>query len=188
MSVETLTASVVDLAVAYRDACAADLGLFLDLPGQEALLARRVDAHGWSVELRILGASHQVLATRGDVLACSETLACRPDDAPGDVCLPRRHHQPGHDVDYAFASRTELLDPAEFRHRVDDLVDSLPGTTHALCARFPGDARATTGLHLESTGIDELRWSGWHSYPATGEVVTTSSRLVVLEALVERDR
>lgn len=183
---DILAPGVLELPVAYRDARAADLGLYLDLPRQQALVARSLDVHGWGIELRILGASHQVLATRQGVVVCSETVACRPDDRPGDSSLasrhhrlPRRQHQPGSLGDHAFASRADRLDPETFRRRVDDLVTTLAGCTLALSGRFPGDRWATTGLRVEATSAEELHWSGWHSYPETNEVVTTSSRLVL---------
>lgn len=188
MTPDLLTTDILALPVAYCDASAADLGLFLDLPPQEALLTRSVDVHGWCFELRILGASHQVLATRDGVLVCSETVACRPQDRRGASSLPARHHQPGPLADHAFASRTDRLEPGAFRCRVDGLLATLAGATLALCGRFPGDEGATTGLRLEAAGAEELRWSGWHSYPGTAEVVTTSSRLVLHHAGAGRRR
>lgn len=177
------TAAIVALPVAYRDTRADDLGLFLDLPRQEALLARHIDVDGWHIELRLLGASHQVLATRDGALICSETVACRGDDHASDASLPSQHHQHAELADHAFASRIERLEPAAFRRRVDDLLATLPAGASALCGRFPGDERATTGLRVEATRAEELRWSGWHSYPGTGEVVTTSSRLALHRAV-----
>lgn len=188
MTPDLLTADLLELPVAYRDACAADLVLTLDLPRQEALAARTVSTSGWTVELRILGASHQVLVSHGDSAACSETVACRTGDHhPSDASLVRRHQLRGSVVDHHFTSRTIRLRPAAFRRRVEGLLAVLARSTLGLCGRFPGDPWATTGLRLESAGPRKLRWSGWHSYPETGEVVTTSSRLVLHGVAPGRD-
>lgn len=181
------SAAVLELPVPYRDTCAADLGLFLDLAPQEALALRRVDLGNWTVELRILGASHQVLAYCGAELACSETVACRPDRSVG-AALPGRHQRAGHLAHHSFRADRHVLGPADFGRRVDELVADLVGATGALCGRFPGDERATTGLRLQVAGNEELGWCGWHSYPTTGEVVTTSSRLVLAPAAARCDR
>lgn len=189
MTVSAPSADLHELPVAYRDACAADLGLFLDLPGQDALARRQVAVDGWTVDLRILGASHQVLAHRGGVLACSETVACRPDAPAESASLPARLHRAGAVAHYTVASRVDVLEPAAFESLVDgllgDLADAAPLRSAsgdgavALWGRFPGDPWATTGLRLQPVGTEELQWSGWHSYPQSGEVVTTSSRLVL---------
>lgn len=176
---DRLVADILELPVAYRDTSAADLILTLDLPPQEALAARTVFAHGWTVELRILGASHQVLVSRGDHPLCSETVACRVDDQAAKASLASRHHQWGPVADHHFTSRSLRLGRGAFDGRVDALLATLAGSAVGLCGRFPGDERATTGLRLASVNSSELRWCGWHSYPGTTEVVTTASRLVL---------
>lgn len=174
-----MTTDILEPPVPYRDASARDLGLFLDLPAQPALVTRRVDLGRWSVELRILGASHQVLVTSDGVTVCSETVACHLNPAPTGTALPTRQERCTPHADHTFASQVDRLEPGTFRRRVKELADGLAGTP-SVCARFPGDELATTGLRLTVAGRDdELTWSGWHSYPKTSEVVTTSSRLVV---------
>jgi hypothetical protein len=175
-----MTSDIAELPVLYRDACAGDLGLSLDLPAQPALVTRQVELGRWSVELRILGASHQVLIARDGEALCSETVACHLDPDPSRPVLPNQLRRAAPGADYTFECRIERLEPSRFRRRVDELLASLAGAVSALCARFPGDELATTGLRLETTGAgEELSWSGWHSYPRSGEVVTTSSRLVI---------
>jgi hypothetical protein len=174
-----MTTDILELPVPYRDASARDLGLFLDLPAQPALVTRRVDLGRWSVELRILGASHQVLVTSDGVTVCSETVACHLVPTPTSAALPSRQRRRTPDADHTFEARIHRLELDALRLRVGELADGLAGTP-SVCARFPGDELATTGLRLTVTGRDdELTWSGWHSYPKTSEVVTTSSHLVV---------
>ena len=52
----------LELAVPYRDTRAQDLRWSLSLPVQPALATRTVRLGGLVLELRLLGASHQVLA------------------------------------------------------------------------------------------------------------------------------
>jgi hypothetical protein len=173
-----MTSGVVELAVAFRDARAADLGLHLGLAPQEALAGLTVDGNGWTAELRILGASHQVLIEQGRRTVWSETVACHlPDGGHRLTPLPRRH-RPGPGPDYEFRSRVVRLGRADFGRRVEGLLEHA-GDALALCARFPGDELGATALRLDPDdrqGSGWVSWRTWHTYPRTGEVVTTSSR------------
>lgn len=175
-----MTSEAVELPVAFRDARAGDLGLHLGLPAQEALATLTVDGSGWTAELRILGASHQVLIEQAGRTVWSETVACHLADG-GDCLSPLpRHHRPGSASSiYEFRSRVVRLTPAGFRRSVEDLLHRHAGDAHALCARFPGDELAATALRLDpddAHGGAQMSWRTWHTYPRTGEVVTTSSR------------
>src|SRR4051812_50215599 len=72
---------LADLDVPYADTGAHMLSFALGLAPQDALAVLPVERGGLRIELRLLGASHQVLA--GPV---SETGACLPGSGP----LPRR--------------------------------------------------------------------------------------------------
>ena len=175
-----MTSDVVELPVAFRDARAADLGLHLGLPPQDALAALTVDGNGWTAELRILGASHQVLIKQAGRIVWSETVACHLADG-GDCLspLPRRHRPGSASSNYEFRSRVVRLAPAGFRRSVEDLLHRLAGDAHALCATFPGDELGATALRLhpaDGRGGSPMSWRTWHTYPRTGEVVTTASR------------
>ena len=175
-----MTSGVLELPVAFADARAADLGLHLGLAPQPALAVRTVDGDGWTADLRILGASHQLLVEHGGRIVCSETVAChRPDGAARLTPLPGLHRS---GPAYEFRSRVVRLEPAEFRGAVEVLLRHHAGDGHerALCARFPGDELGATALRLDAGDAAPgagLRWHTWHSYPRTGEVVTTWSRL-----------
>lgn len=175
-----MTSDAVELPVAFRDARAADLGLHLGLPAQEALATLTVGGTGWAAELRILGASHQVLIEQAGRTVWSETVACRlADDDHRLSPLPHRHRPDPASSIYEFRSRVVRLAPAGFRRSVEDLLHRHAGDAHALCARFPGDELAATALRLDrddAHGGAQVSWRTWHTYPRTGEVVTTSSR------------
>jgi hypothetical protein len=174
-----MTSDVLELPVAFADARAADLGLHLGLPPQSALAVRTVNGDGWTAELRILGASHQVLIERGAATVCSETVACHlPGSGSPHAPLPDRHRIGSH---YEFRSYVVRLETAEFRRAVEDLLRNHGGDQEGrtLCARFPGDELGATALRLDphdGREAAELCWHTWHTYPRTGEVVTTSSR------------
>jgi hypothetical protein len=163
--------TVQELGVAFADVRGDALRWAIGLPPRPALAARSIDGgDGVIVELRILGASHQVLVhDPAGTLLLSETVAC---DLPGSATMPDKLDLPG----YSFSSVIEKLDPVGFGARVEELTDTLSADDSAIVASFPGDLHAVTGirLRLEST----VRcWESWHAYPQTGELVHTHTRI-----------
>ncbi|HEY5835491.1 DUF2617 family protein [Streptomyces sp.] len=165
------------LNTAYTDTRAGDLAWCL---GKEALPALAVldlevgDALGLraKVELRLLGASHQVLvdAGRGD---CSETVACLPgSQAPLPFGVARRVGV----WDYEFAARTETLSQASFAGRAQELLALVADHPRCLAGTFPGDPHAFTAM-LVQCAEGSVRWRTWHAYPQEGRLVTTRTRL-----------
>ncbi|WP_106399413.1 DUF2617 family protein [Actinocorallia populi] len=154
------------LEVPYRDTSADALVFALDEPRLEALAVRRFHTAGLTVELRLLGASHQVLA--GPVI---ETVACLPGRAGG---LPDEVTRPLDGWTYTFESRTRRAAdfPAELA-RVERALDR----PEALSGVFPGAPGALTGIVLDARP-DGLGWRTWHTYPPTGELVETTTRMV----------
>ncbi|MEJ3743404.1 DUF2617 family protein [Actinomycetes bacterium KLBMP 9797] len=146
---------LVRLDVPYADSTAGDLSFALGLPVLPALHTLRLSA---TLELRLLGASHQVVA--GDLV---ETVACLPGRAPH---LPPSVDDPG----YRFAATVERLDRTVAAALWRDLVRD----PRALVGVFPGDPDAVTALRADDHG-----WQTWHAYPQTGELVVTRT---VLEA------
>lgn len=177
-----MTSDALELPVAFADAQAADLELHLGLAPQPALAMCVVDQDGWTAELRILGASHQVRIRRDGRTLCSETVACHlPHSSAGLAPLPCRHRSGDH---YEFRSEVLRLEPAAFRLTVEDMLHHHGGDHggRALCARFPGDALGATALRLDRHDAEDatsISWRTWHTYPRTAEVVTTSSRASV---------
>lgn len=172
-----MSPDVLEVPVAFVDARAADLRLHLGLPPQAALALGTVDGQDWSAELRILGASHQVLIHQRGRAVLSETVACHliagpPCPAP----LPGRYRA---DSGYEFRSEVAHLAPADFRRTVEEVLRHNDDTGPGLCARFPGDELATTVIRLDLDDRHDgggISWRTWHTYPRAGEVVTTVSR------------
>jgi hypothetical protein len=158
------------VTVAYTDVTAASLCLALDLPPQPALDVVPVDLGGVTVELRVLGASHQVLV--GD--AVSETVACLQGTTEP---LPSTVERAAGGMTYRFTSAVERVTPAALRERADDLRRRAAADPQALAAVFPGSPHALTGLSCRRLD-GGVAWTTVHLYPGPGEVVTTDTVLV----------
>jgi hypothetical protein len=117
-----------------------------------------------TLELRVLGASHQVVL--GD---WSETVACLPD-RPG--ALPARDEQVVDGYSVAFEARVDR--PADFADAVSRVIAACAADPLALVAEFPGSPLAVTALAAGVSG-DGVAWQTWHAYPQVGELVWTSS-------------
>jgi hypothetical protein len=125
-----------------------------------------------SVELRILGCSHQALVrAEGDLL--SEVVACLPD---GSRNLPRSLSRPGAHRDYAFSSEVLSLSGLEHGRRARAVVEEVESDPDGLLGVFPGLPNAFTAVRWRGDG-SVLRWETWHSYPQTREIVHTASTL-----------
>lgn len=163
-----MSVAPVQLPAPYRDARARDLGLALGLPPQPALLVRVVTRSRLAVELRVLGASHQVLLLRDGRLACSETVACGVDSGG----LPGSREWQADTLRCRFLATTST--PRPFAAEVGALLASLTGDRDAACAVFPGHPLAATGLRVRFAD-GGATWQTWHTYPQTGEIVTTTT-------------
>lgn len=154
----------------YADARADALSFALGLAPLDALAVLPVARAGLTVELRLLGASHQVIAG-----PLSETVACLPDGAASAGPLPGtlRTALPG--WTYDFTATTVTHDGAAFGRAVDALRARLGDRGDALTGTFPGSPHAVTALAVEPSGTG---WRTWHAYPQTREIVMTRSRLV----------
>ena len=158
------------VAVAYTDVTAASLCLALDLPPQPALEVVPVDIGGITVELRVLGASHQVRV--GD--AVSETVACLEGAAEP---LPAHVERAAGGLTYRFESEVERLAPDALRERADALRERAAADPLSLAAVFPGSPHALTALTCRRVH-GGVAWTTVHLYPGAGEVVTTDTVLV----------
>jgi hypothetical protein len=117
-----------------------------------------------TLELRVLGASHQVV-----IDDWSETVACLPN-RPG--ALPARESRTLGDQVVRFEASCER--PADFASTVSRIVADCAADPHSLVAEFPGSPLAVTALSAAETA-DGVRWQTWHAYPQAGELVWTSS-------------
>lgn len=164
----------VAVAVPFADVSADGLRWALGLDPREALTTRTVALPGpLRAELRILGASHQLIVRAEDEMVFSETVAC---DLPGSSRLPALADEAG----YRVAGRVSTHPAADFHDRVTELEATLAQTSAAdrtlAWARFPGAPDAMTAISFTvAPGL--ARWETWHTYPNTSEVVHTSSTL-----------
>lgn len=164
------------LAVPFVDTRASTLSWWLgdDAPEPLAVLVLdgRDGATAGRLELRLLGASHHVVASTG-VARCPEVVACGPSAA----ALPAEHQGVVGGARYRFRSATQSYAPAAVARVARDLRRRASGAPDALVGVFPGSPDALTVL----TGRELRRgwaWASWHVYPAAGEVVRTRSSLV----------
>jgi hypothetical protein len=148
----------------FADSRAADLSLAYGLRPLPALGTHRVTLGGMTLELRVLGASHQVLL--GD---WSETVACLPD-RPG--ALPAREERTVGDHVVRFEARCDR--PVDFASTVSRIVADCAADPHSLVAEFPGSPLAVTALSAREIE-GGVHWQTWHAYPQAGELVWTSS-------------
>ncbi len=153
------------LDVAFIDTRPDDLVWALGLPAQPALAVLDIERHGFSVQLRLLGFSHQVLVDDGRD-RISETVAC----LEGQKHLPASAHDPR----YRFTSRCQDLG-ADFEFDVQCLADELSASPDALAGVFPGHHLAMTGIQITSLSETQVTWQTWHAYPQVTALVTTHS-------------
>ncbi|MEU1623825.1 DUF2617 family protein [Streptomyces sp. NPDC020096] len=133
------------------------------------------------VQMRLLGASHQVLLDADDG-GCSETVACMPGSR---TPLPLGVAERVGDWEYEFAARVETLSRGSFAGRAQELLALVADHPHGLAGRFPGDPNAFTAMLVQrnpdgSRDGGEVHWRTWHAYPTEGRLVTTRSRVTGL--------
>lgn len=165
---------LVTLDTPYVDTTAADLCFALGLPEQPALhvldLPLPASVGGpaaGALRLRLLGASHQAVLRTGDSVLV-ETVACLPG-------LPRDLPAAVDDADgYQFAARVRRLSPVDVAAEVGGLRRRLTDDPQALVGVFPGSPDALTALRADFDD-HRIRWSTWHAYPQTGELVETET-------------
>ncbi|MFB7465056.1 DUF2617 family protein [Streptomyces sp. NPDC056224] len=162
------------LQTTYTDTRAADLAWALGRDRLPALAVLNLELSGAKVELRLLGASHQVLLEEGKVL-CSETVACMPGSS---TPLPLGVAKRVGDWEYEFAARVETLSRGSFAGRAQELLALVADHPNGLAGTFPGSPHAFTAL-LAQRYEDQVRWRTWHAYPQEGQLVATRTRVAV---------
>ncbi|TDQ48794.1 DUF2617 family protein [Actinorugispora endophytica] len=165
----------VAIETPFSDTRAADLAWSLTHPPAEPLATRVLDLSGARVELRVLGASHQVLL-EDPAAHMIETVACLPGEAGGlpGSAAPRVEGVRRH----GFTSSVLRLGPSAFAEQTTRMRDRLTDRPDTLLATFPGDPLAVTALLAMAAG-PVLHWRSWHAYPQSGELVTTASTTVL---------
>ncbi|WP_037676832.1 DUF2617 family protein [Streptomyces griseus] len=160
------------LNTSYTDTRAADLAWALGREPLPALATLDLDMDDTKLQLRLLGASHQVLLEeeRG---SCSETVACI---AGSSTPLPLGVSKRVGDWEYEFAARVEVLSPGSFAGRAQELLALVADHPHGLAGVFPGSPHAFTAL-LAQRHDGHVHWRTWHAYPQDGQLVATRTRV-----------
>ncbi|MFI7243062.1 DUF2617 family protein [Streptomyces qinglanensis] len=160
------------LNTAYTDTRAHDLAWDLGRAPLPALACMDVELDGTHVQLRLLGASHQVLL--GDEYGgCCETVACLPGSS---TPLPLGVSKRFTGWEYEFAARVERLSPSSFSGRAQELLALVADHPNGFAGTFPGAPSAFTAL-LVQRHEGQIRWRTWHSYPQEGSLVSTRTRV-----------
>lgn len=155
--------TVVEIATPYQDTAAAGLRFSTATGRLPAVAAATIDG----LEVRILGASHQVVHPGG-----IETVACLPSDGEP---LPRAAWNEHHG---RFSSTVTTLDPDRFAVVAAHQIRPLQDDPRAVVAHFPGHPDAVTAVRVDG---DAAGWETWHLYPQHGEIVHTRTRLFTQE-------
>ncbi|MBT2368094.1 DUF2617 family protein [Streptomyces sp. ISL-10] len=160
---------------AYTDTRADDLAWALGRGPLPALAVLDLELSGAKLQLRLLGASHQVLLDQ-EHGACSETVACIPGSS---TPLPLGVAKRLGDWEYEFAARVETLSGQSFAGRAQELLALVADHPHGLAGTFPGSPHAFTAM-LAQPGEGQVRWRTWHAYPQEGRLVVTRTRVGAL--------
>ncbi|GGX74250.1 DUF2617 family protein [Streptomyces minutiscleroticus] len=162
------------LNTAYTDTRAADLAWALGREPLPALATLDLDIADAKLQLRLLGASHQVLLEE-DRGICSETVACI---AGSSTPLPLGVAKRVGDWEYEFAARVETLSRGSFAGRAQELLALVSDHPNGLAGVFPGSPHAFTAM-LAHHREGQVHWRTWHAYPQEGQLVATRTRVGV---------
>ncbi|MER5782004.1 DUF2617 family protein [Streptomyces mobaraensis] len=162
------------LKTSYTDTRAADLAWCLGREPLPALAVLDLQLDASAVQLRLLGASHQVLLEE-DSGSCSETVACIPGSS---TPLPLGVAKRVGSWEYEFAARVETLSRCSFAGRAQELLALVAEHPQGLAGTFPGDPHAFTAL-LAQRRDGQVSWRTWHAYPQEGRLVVTRTRVGV---------
>jgi hypothetical protein len=169
------------LKTAYTDTRAADLAWALGREPVPALAVLDLDLAGAELQLRLLGASHQVILKKEGII-CSETVACIPGSS---TPLPLGVSKRLGEWEYEFAACVETLSRNSFAGRAQELLALVADHPNGLAGTFPGDPNAFTAMLAQRDG-SHVRWRTWHAYPQEGRLVVTRTRVgACMSALLE---
>ncbi|MFG2867864.1 DUF2617 family protein [Streptomyces sp. ms191] len=162
------------LKTSYTDTRAADLAWALGREPLPALAALDLELGSAKLQLRLLGASHQVLLEE-EGRSCSETVACMPGSS---TPLPLGVSKRVGGWEYEFAARVETLSDGSFAGRAQELLALVADHPNGLAGTFPGSPYAFTAM-LAQRHEGQVRWRTWHAYPQEGQLVVTRTRIGV---------
>ncbi|ARQ69589.1 DUF2617 family protein [Streptomyces marincola] len=160
------------IQTAFTDTRAGDLAWALGREPLPSLATLDLELAGAHIQLRVLGASHQVLLDCRDG-TCSETVACMPgSNAPLPLGVSRRLGN----FEYEFAARVETMSTGSFAGRAQELLALVAEHPYGLAGLFPGDPNAFTAL-LVQRRAGQFHWRTWHAYPQEHCLVATRTRV-----------
>ncbi|WP_328329394.1 MULTISPECIES: DUF2617 family protein [unclassified Streptomyces] len=162
------------LSTAYTDTRAADLAWALGREPLPALAVLDLELGGAKLQMRLLGASHQVLLEE-EGGACSETVACIPGSS---TPLPLGVAERVGDWGYEFAACVETLSDCSFAGRAQELLALVADHPNGIAGTFPGSPHAFTAM-LAQRHEGQVHWRTWHAYPQEGQLVVTRTRVGV---------
>ncbi|MCX4549847.1 DUF2617 family protein [Streptomyces sp. NBC_01387] len=162
------------LSTAYTDTRAADLAWTLGREPLPALAVLDLELDGAKLQMRLLGASHQVILEEDGGL-CSETVACLPGSS---TPLPLGVAERVGDWGYEFAACVETLSACSFAGRAQELLALVADHPNGLAGTFPGSPHAFTAM-LARRHEGQVHWRTWHAYPQEGQLVVTRTRVGV---------
>lgn len=139
------------LNTSYTDTRAADLAWALGREPLPALATLDLEIAGAKLQLRLLGASHQVLLEE-DRGTCSETVACISGSS---TPLPLGVAKRVGDWEYEFAARVEALSPGQFAGRAQELLALVSDHPHGLARRLsrqPARVHGAAGAAVRGAG------------------------------------
>ncbi|MBL1066016.1 DUF2617 family protein [Streptomyces sp. 7-21] len=160
------------IQTSFTDTRANDLAWALDREPLPSLATLDLELRGGRIQLRVLGASHQVFVDRSEG-TCSETVACMPGSS---TPLPLGVSKRLGNLAYEFAARVESLSAGSFAGRAQELLALVAEHPHGLAGVFPGDPHAFTAL-LAQCGDGQIQWRTWHAYPQERRLVATRTRI-----------
>jgi hypothetical protein len=165
---------LTSLKTAYTDTRAADLAWTLGREPLPALATLDLELTGAKLQMRLLGASHQVILEEDNGI-CSETVACIPGSS---TPLPLGVAKRVGDWEYEFAACVETLSPGAFGGRAQELLALVADHPNGLAGTFPGSPHAFTAM-LAQRCDGQVTWRTWHAYPQEGQLVVTRTRIGV---------
>lgn len=176
---------IAPLSVPYQDVSAGELSWSLDAPDQPPLHTRCHSAESLgaelAVEVRILGASHQILVRDlAGLLLCRETVACREDGSGSLPVAIERELDEGYRYEVRCEVRSVVAPhfPA-WATALSDYAEDIPTATVALFPDLPNAVTAVVVEPLPST-LHGVLWRTWHTYPQPdggGDIVATRTLL-----------
>ncbi|MEU6619471.1 DUF2617 family protein [Streptomyces litmocidini] len=160
------------LKTSYTDTRASDLAWALGREPLPALAVLDLELSGAKLQLRLLGASHQVLLEE-EGRHCSETVACMPGSS---TPLPLGVSKRVGEWEYEFSARVETLTNGSFAGRAQELLALVADHPNGLAGTFPGSPHAFTAM-LAQRHEGQVRWRTWHAYPQEGQLVVTRTHI-----------